>query len=272
MNASDTEARARLDVALVVRGLAASRSAAARMIADGLVTVDGKPARKPATAIFDRTVIAVAESDHYVSRAAHKLAAALDAFPVEVSGSTVLDVGASTGGFTQVLLERGARQVIALDVGHDQLAPSIRADSRVTVVEGVNARYLGTDELDAIVAGRARPSMVVVDVSFIPLGLVLPALAHAVGAEADIIALIKPQFEVGRGRVKEGIVPTAELREDAVLGVLWSAWDLGLNTAGLISSPIAGAAGNREYLAWFSTSTGTNPTEWSGQVSALTQG
>lgn len=259
----------RLDVALSARGLAASRTAAARLIAEGLVTVDGRPAQKPAALVDDSSVVEVAESDHYVSRAAHKLNAALDAFPVQVEGCTALDVGASTGGFTQVLLERGAKRVIALDVGHDQLAPGIRGNARVQVVEGVNARYLTQESLREITGSRETPSLIVIDVSFIPLGLVLPALVSATGANADILALIKPQFEVGRGRVKEGIVRDVRLREDAVSGVLWAAWDLGLGTSGLISSPIAGTQGNHEYLAWFSSSGGSNPTEWSEQVSAL---
>lgn len=271
MTASELSARARLDVTLVVRGIVDSRTSAARLIAEGMVTVDGHPALKPSTLVFPNSDIVVASVDHYVSRAAHKLVAALDAFPVVVSGCIALDVGASTGGFTQVLLERGAKRVIALDVGHGQLAPSIRTDYRVEVVEGVNARYLTREELGEITQGGELPGVVVADLSFISLGLVLPAVVASVAPGADIVALIKPQFEVGRGGVKEGIVRDSGLREDAVSGVLWAAWDLGLNTAGLISSPIAGTGGNREYLAWLSTDVGSNPTEWSGQVSALTK-
>lgn len=259
----------RLDVALAARGLAPSRTSAARLIARGVVTVDGRPAVKPSALVSDKSVLDVAPTDHYVSRAAHKLLAALDAFGVPVAGRTALDVGASTGGFTQVLLDRGARRVLALDVGHDQLAPIIRSDGRVVLVEGVNARSLTAQSLAGFLSGGALPDLVVVDVSFIPLGLVLPAIVRSVGPRADIIALIKPQFEVGRGGVKEGIVRSAGLREDAVAGVLWAAWDLGFGTAGLISSPMAGTAGNQEYLAWFCTGEGTNPTEWSERVSAL---
>ncbi len=259
----------RLDVAIAARGLATSRTSAARLIADGLVTVDGRPALKPSVLVSGTSEVVVASVDHYVSRAAHKLLAALDAFAVPVAGRTVLDVGASTGGFTQVLLERGAKRVIALDVGHGQLAPVIRSDERVVVAEGVNARYLTKQALEGIARGESLPDLVVADVSFIGLGLVLPAVVESLGAKIDIVALIKPQFEVGRGGVREGIVRDAGLREDAVAGVLWSAWDLGLGTAGIISSPIAGTAGNQEYLAWFSTGVGTNPTEWMEQVSAL---
>ena len=271
MNVAETSGSSRLDVALAARGLASSRTTATRLIADGLVTVDGRPALKPAAKVSDANVVAVADADHYVSRAAHKLVAALEAFDVTVEGRVALDVGASTGGFTQVLLERGVLRVIALDVGHGQLAPIIRNDTRVVVVEGINARYLTKEQLAQITPGESVPSLVVADLSFISLGLVLPAIVDTVGKQADIIALIKPQFEVGRGGVKEGIVRDAGLRDDAVAGVLWEAWDLGFGTAGVISSPIAGTAGNHEYLAWFSTEVGSNPTEWVEQVSALTK-
>lgn len=259
----------RLDTAVASRGLARSRTSAARLIAGGMVTVDGRPALKASLHVPADSVIAVAGIDHYVSRAAHKLVAALDAFDVDVAGRTVLDAGASTGGFTQVLLEQGARSVIALDVGHGQLAPIIRNDERVIAVEGVNVRFLTRESLAPLLRDASKPSLVVADLSFISLGLVLPAIIESVGSDADIIALIKPQFEVGRGGVKEGIVRDAGLREDAISGVLWAAWDLGLGTAGLISSPIAGSAGNHEYLAWFSTGRGSNPTEWTEQVSTL---
>jgi len=259
----------RLDATLAARGLARSRSSAAQLIADGLVTVDGRPALKPALRVRPEQHIEIAAIDHYVSRAAHKLLAALDAFPVVMAGRAALDVGASTGGFTQVLLERGAATVIALDVGHEQLAPSVRDDERVVVIEGVNARYLTRESLSALAPAAAVPDLVVADLSFISLGLVLPALVDTVGADADFVVLIKPQFEVGRGGIREGIVHDPALREDAVAGVLWSAWDLGLPTAGVLSSPIAGSAGNREYLAWFSTAAGSNPTEWSERVSAI---
>lgn len=233
------------------------------------MTVDGRPATKAAQRVSDAHVIAVAASDGYVSRAALKLLAALDAFPIDVAGRTALDVGASTGGFTQVLLERGAKSVVALDVGHEQLAPAIRAAQNVVVIEGANARFLTRDVFAEAGVGEI-PTVVVADLSFISLGLVLPALVGTVGVDADFVVLVKPQFEVGRGGVREGIVRDPALREDAVNGVLWSAWDVGLPTAGVISSPIVGGSGNREYLAWFSTEAGSNPTEWTEQVSALT--
>lgn len=261
----------RLDVALTARGFTSSRTNAARLIADGLVTVSGVAVPKASTQVTEAHTIDVASVDHYVSRAAHKLSAALDVFSVAVQGLTVLDIGASTGGFTQVLLERGAQRVIALDVGHGQLAPLIRNDERVVVIEGENARYLSKKRLAELVPGDVWPNLVVADISFIGLGLVLPAIVESVGLDVDIVALVKPQFEVGRGGIKEGIVRDAALRDDAVTGVLWSAWDLGLGTSGVISSPIAGNAGNREYLVWLSARSGTNPTEWTEQVSALTK-
>lgn len=232
------------------------------------MTVDGAPVLKPSTSVAEAAVIEIAGADHYVSRAAHKLLAGLDAFDVDPAGRLALDVGASTGGFTQVLLERGAARVAALDVGHGQLAPSIRGDARVVVIEGFNARELGARELAEASGIRESPTVVVADLSFISLTTVLPAMV-ATAPDADFVVLVKPQFEVGRGGVKEGIVRDAGLRDDAVMGVLWAAWDLGLGTLGVISSPIAGSAGNREYLAHLHAARGVNPTEWTGRIPAL---
>lgn len=239
----------RLDVALVERGLARSRTRAARLIADGLVTVDGRPVVRPSTRVAGNARLDVAETDSYVSRAAHKLLAGLDAFEVPVSGRFALDAGASTGGFTQVLLERGAARVLAVDVGHGQLAPSLRADARVDVYEGVNVRGLDRAALAALTGSERRPDLVVADLSFISLALVLPALRDAAVPEADFVVLLKPQFEVGRRGVREGVVRDEALRGDAIRDVLRAAWDLGLGTGGLIRSPIVGANGNQEYLA-----------------------
>ncbi|MDQ4138146.1 MAG: TlyA family RNA methyltransferase, partial [Actinomycetota bacterium] len=259
----------RLDAALADRGLARSRTHAARLIADGVVTVDGRPALKPSQRVEDSQAIDVAQDDGHVSRAALKLIAALDAFPVPVAGRLALDVGASTGGFTQVLLERGAATVIALDVGHGQLHPDIRFHPRVRVVEGVNARYLTAPSLAELSGIPEVPDLVVADLSFISLPTVLPGLVDTVGTSADMILLIKPQFEVGRSGIREGVVRDRGLRRDAVERVLWAAWDMGLPTAGLLPSPIVGSSGNQEYLAWFSEVSGTNPTEWLTQLSQL---
>jgi 23S rRNA (cytidine1920-2'-O)/16S rRNA (cytidine1409-2'-O)-methyltransferase len=250
----------RLDAALAERGIVRSRTVAAKLIADGLVTVDGKPVVKASHKVRDNQVIEVAATDHYVSRGAHKLNAALDAFDLPVAGRTVLDAGASTGGFSQVLLERGAAQVIAVDVGHGQLAAQLALEPRLALVEGFNLRYATAESIAA--ASR-------VPLSFISLTTVLPALVATAQPGADFVLLIKPQFEVGRGGIREGIVHNPALRADAVAGVLWAGWDLGLRTNGLIASPIAGGAGNHEYLCWMTTEAGSNPTEWMDRITAL---
>jgi len=259
----------RLDAALVRRGLARSRALAVAAIAEGRVRIDGAPATKPASRVAPDAVLTVEGDERWVSRSAGKLDAALEAFAVDPAGRLVLDVGASTGGFTQVLLERGAREVIALDVGHGQLVPGLRADPRVRVVEGVNARELDPGLLASVSGTDERPDLVVADLSFIPLGLVLPALAATASEGADLVLLVKPQFEVGRTGVREGIVRDRHARHDALGGVLWAAWDLGLGTAGVISSPVVGTAGNQEYLVWLSAGVGGNPTEWGGAIDAL---
>jgi 23S rRNA (cytidine1920-2'-O)/16S rRNA (cytidine1409-2'-O)-methyltransferase len=264
-------AEARLDAALADRGIARSRTHAARLIADGSVTVDGRTVIKPSVRVGDDQVLALTAIDHYVSRAAHKLLAALDEFGVPVAGREALDIGASTGGFTQVLLERGAASVVALDVGHGQLDPFIGNNPAVTVIEGFNARDITVPTLDAAAGRAVRPTLVVADLSFISLTLVLPSVVATVGTDADYVLLIKPQFEVGRTGVKEGIVHDPGLRADAISDVLWAAWDLGLPTSGLMSSPILGAAGNHEYLVWFSARSGSNPTEWRDRVLALSR-
>jgi 23S rRNA (cytidine1920-2'-O)/16S rRNA (cytidine1409-2'-O)-methyltransferase len=259
----------RLDAELAERGLARSRTHAARLIADGLVSVDGQAVLKASARVDADSTIELAHVDHHVSRAALKLIGALDAFPVPVEGRLALDVGASTGGFTQVLLERGARTVIALDVGHGQLHPTLRSDPRVRVVEGANARYLTAESLAELSGVAEVPDLVVADLSFISLRTVLPALVDTVGHSADLILLIKPQFEVGRNGIREGVVRDPALRRDAVEQVLWAAWDVDLPTAGILPSPIVGTSGNREYLAWFSGASGRNPTEWLGRVARL---
>ena len=259
----------RLDAALAARGLARSRTHAATLIAEGLVSVDGRPVVKASTPVADSAVLEVAASDHYVSRAAHKLIAGLDAFGVEVSGRLGLDMGASTGGFTQVLRERGADPVIAVDVGHGQLAAPIAADPGVISIEGFNVRHMTPESLAEASGVAAPPSVITGDLSFISLAHVLPA-ARAVAAEgADLVLLIKPQFEVGRTAVKGGLVTNPTLRADAVARVLWSAWDAGFGTRGIISSPIVGTHGNSEYIAHLAPGRGTNPTEWLSTVNRL---
>ena len=236
------------------------------------MTVDGRAVLKASFPTKGDATIQVAGIDHYVSRAAHKLIGALDAFGVDPAGRHALDVGASTGGFTQVLLERGAASVIALDVGHGQLVTAIRSDPRVSVVEGSNARYLEAEVLRAASGNADLISIVVGDLSFISLTMVLPALVRSVGLEADYVLLIKPQFEVGRQGIREGIVHDAGLRSDAVQAVLWAAHDVGLGTAGVVPSPIVGTNGNHEYCVHLSARAGTNPTEWIGRIDEMTKG
>ncbi|GGF35202.1 TlyA family rRNA (cytidine-2'-O)-methyltransferase [Microbacterium sorbitolivorans] len=238
---------ARLDAELADRGLARSRSNAARLIADGRVRVDGRVAEKPSLRVTAEQVIEV-DADHYVSRAAHKLIAGLDGFGIDVAGRTALDMGASTGGFTQVLLERGAVRVAAVDVGHDQLADEIRDDARVSTVEGYNVRYMTRASLAEESGIDAAPSIVTGDLSFISLSHVLPAVKAVMAADADVVLLVKPQFEVGRTGIRGGIVVDDARREAAVAGVLAEAESLGFVVHGLLPSPVEGTHGNREAL------------------------
>jgi 23S rRNA (cytidine1920-2'-O)/16S rRNA (cytidine1409-2'-O)-methyltransferase len=265
---------ARLDAALAQRGLARSRTHAAQLIEAGLVTVDGRGVVKPSARVDDTAVLSVAATDHYVSRAAHKLVAALDAFGVAVAGRLALDMGASTGGFTQVLRERGAAPVIAADVGHGQLADAVRADPEVIAVEGFNVRYMTPASLAEASGIRTAPAVITADLSFISLAHVLAPAAAVAAPDADLVVLIKPQFEVGRTGVKEGLVTDPGRRVEAVADALWAAWDAGLGVHGLIASPIVGTHGNREYLAHLrphpaSTDGPGNPTEWLDTVNRL---
>jgi 23S rRNA (cytidine1920-2'-O)/16S rRNA (cytidine1409-2'-O)-methyltransferase len=262
---------ARLDAAVAARGLARSRTHAAQLIEAGLVSVAGRPVVKPSAKVGDGDAITVAASDHYVSRAAHKLIAGLDAFDVAVAGRIALDMGASTGGFTQVLRERGADPVIAVDVGHGQLSAELGADSGVISVEGFNVRHMTPGSLAAASGVDAAPGLVTGDLSFISLAHVLPAAASVCASDTDLVLLIKPQFEVGRAGVREGLVTDAGKRADAVAGVLWAAWDAGLGTRGVVASPIAGTHGNHEFVAHFTpgATDATNPTQWLDTVNRL---
>ena len=262
----------RLDVALAARGLARSRNHATALITDGLVSVDGRPVIKASTPVRDDAELAVAGADHYVGRAAHKLIAAIDGFDVAVDGRLALDMGASTGGFTQVLRERGARKVLAVDVGHGQLAPSIAADPAVTQVEGYNVRYMTPENLAEATGEDTPPDLIVGDLSFISLELVLPAVAQVAAPDADVILLIKPQFEVGRTAVRGGLVTDPATRADAVARTVWSAWDVGLGMLGIVPSPILGTHGNAEYLVHLAPGRGSDPSEWTERINALAGG
>jgi 23S rRNA (cytidine1920-2'-O)/16S rRNA (cytidine1409-2'-O)-methyltransferase len=237
----------RLDTLLVDRGLAASRERARALILAGNVRVNGQAASKAGTPVPADAEVIVATPDHpYVGRGGLKLAHALDTFAIPVIGRTALDIGASTGGFTDVLLQRGAARVVSLDVGHGQLDWKIRNDPRVDVIERKNARTLTLADLPP---GRAPFQIVTIDVSFISLRLILPVVPALLDAGADVIALVKPQFEAGRAEVgKGGIVRDPAVHARVLEEVAVAADALGLRRAGTTESPIAGMEGNREYL------------------------
>jgi 23S rRNA (cytidine1920-2'-O)/16S rRNA (cytidine1409-2'-O)-methyltransferase len=236
--------RERLDKLLVDRGAVASRERARRLVMAGAVRVGERVVDKPGALVAIDAPITVSGADiPYVSRGGLKLAAALDAFAMPVRGRVVLDVGASTGGFTDCVLQRGARAVIAVDVGYGQFAWSLRRDPRVTLLERTNIRRLD------VAALPARPELAVIDVSFISLGLVLSVVAEAVVAGGDIVALVKPQFEVGKGQVGGGgVVRDPSLQAAAVAGVRARAQALGLEVRGECESPLRGPKGNREFF------------------------
>lgn len=262
----------RLDAALASWGLARSRTHAATLIAAGVVSVNGRQIVKASTAVDDAAEITVAETDHYVSRGAHKLVAALDSFEVPVRDRLALDMGASTGGFTQVLRERGARKVLAVDVGHGQLAAPIAADDAVVNVEGFNVRHMTRENLADATGEPTAPELVVGDLSFISLELILPSVAAVAASEADIVLLVKPQFEVGRTAVRGGLVTDPATRADAVARVVWNGWDAGLGMLGIIASPILGTHGNAEFLVHMSPGRGSNPTQWTGRIDEMAGG
>jgi 23S rRNA (cytidine1920-2'-O)/16S rRNA (cytidine1409-2'-O)-methyltransferase len=237
----------RLDSVLVERGLVGSRERARALILAGQVRVDGHPVTKAGAAVAAAAEISVATPDHpYVGRGGIKLAHALDAFGIAVDGRLALDIGASTGGFTDVLLQRGATRVVALDVGHGQLDWKLRSDPRVVVLERVNARALSPDQLPA--DARAF-DIVTIDVSFISLRQILPVVPPLLADGGDVVALVKPQFEAGRADVgKGGIVRDPAVHERTVEDVIAAADRVGLTRIMLVDSPITGMEGNREFL------------------------
>ncbi|MCQ6554066.1 TlyA family RNA methyltransferase [Streptomyces sp. C10-9-1] len=245
-------ARRRLDAELVRRKLARSREHAAQLIAAGRVTVGGNTAAKSATQVETSAAIVVSADDDdpdYVSRGGHKLAGALAAFAplgLAVEGRRALDAGASTGGFTDVLLRAGVSHVVAVDVGYGQLAWSLQSDERVTVKDRTNVREMTLETIDGVPV-----DLVVGDLSFIPLGLVLPALVACSAPGADLVLMVKPQFEVGRERLGSGgVVRSAQLRAEAVTAVAARAAELGLGVRGVTASPLPGPSGNVEYFLW----------------------
>jgi 23S rRNA (cytidine1920-2'-O)/16S rRNA (cytidine1409-2'-O)-methyltransferase len=241
--------RSRLDAELVRRGLARSREHASQLVADGRVTVRGTVATKPATAVeLDTAVVVRDDTDDpkWASRGAHKLVGALKAFDaITVVGSRCLDAGASTGGFTDVLLRAGAARVVAADVGRGLLDWRLRTDERVVVKDKTNVRSLTPEDIDGTV------DLVVADLSFISLKLVLPALVSCLNPDGDLVPMVKPQFEVGKERLGSGgVVRDPALRAEAVLDVVAAAADLGLRLHGVTASPLPGPSGNVEFFAW----------------------
>jgi 23S rRNA (cytidine1920-2'-O)/16S rRNA (cytidine1409-2'-O)-methyltransferase len=242
----------RLDAELVRRGLARSRQHAGDLVRAGLVSVAGQVATKPATQVDPAVAVRITagtDDPGYASRGGHKLAGALDAFAaggLDVAGRSCLDAGASTGGFTDVLLRREAAHVVAVDVGYGQLVWRLRQDERVTVRDRCNVRDLSVDQLPY------RPDLVVADLSFISLRLVLPALRACSVPGADLVLMVKPQFEVGKERLGSGgVVRDPSVRTEAVLSVARAAAGLGLGTRDVTASPLPGPSGNVEYFLWF---------------------
>lgn len=238
-------AKQRLDVLLVARGLAESREQAQRLIMAGEVLVNDTVNDKPGKSVPEDVMLRVRTPLPYVSRGGVKLAAALDAFGLDVTGLVAVDVGASTGGFTDCLLQRGVAQVYAIDVGYGQLAWKLRADARVVNLERTNIRYL------ASLPNGVLADLAVIDASFISLALVLPATLNLLTPQAQVVALIKPQFEAGKEQVgKGGVVRDAKVHRRVLEETIAWARQCGLTVAGLIVSPLLGPAGNVEFLIW----------------------
>jgi 23S rRNA (cytidine1920-2'-O)/16S rRNA (cytidine1409-2'-O)-methyltransferase len=249
--------RSRLDTLLVQRGLAESRERARALILAGQVEVAGDPAAKAGTMVPDDTEVRVIGPDHpWVGRGGVKLAHALETFGIDVTGRLGLDIGASTGGFTDVLLARDAARVIALDVGHSQLHWRLRTDPRVIVIEGMNARGLSRETLPDLGPGAG---VVTIDVSFISLRLIFPVLPPLLAPAADIVALVKPQFEAGRKDVGRGVIRDPAVHARVLEDVTAEARHAGLVRCGLTASPITGAQGNEEFLMHLRAARSGNP-------------
>jgi 23S rRNA (cytidine1920-2'-O)/16S rRNA (cytidine1409-2'-O)-methyltransferase len=248
----------RLDLLLVERGLAKSRERAQALVLAGAVRVDGRPAQKPGSPVpLDASIEVIARDHPFVGRGGVKMEGALTVLGVAAAGRVVLDIGASTGGFTDCLLKRGAKRVYALDVGHGLLDWSLRGDPRVVVLEGRNARYLSPGDLPEAV------DLAVIDVSFISLRLILPPLPPLLASGADVVALVKPQFEVGKGETgRGGIVREPEKHLKSLHSIVSAALKTGFTVRGACRSPLAGAEGNREFFLHLSLgSTGAVPGE-----------
>ncbi len=238
--------KARIDAVLAERGLFPSRSAAAGAVRAGEVRVgrDGPVALRPSQLVEPEATLIVDEGPRYVSRGGTKLENALEALSIDVSGRECLDVGASTGGFTDCMLQRGASRVAAVDVAYGQIDARLREDPRVTVIERLNAREMLPSDLPF------QPALATVDVSFISLSKVLPAVQRCLAPGGEVLAMVKPQFELGRERVGRGVVRDDDDRHEAILAVAAAAHDLGLPVRGFASSGLPGPKGNRETFVW----------------------
>jgi 23S rRNA (cytidine1920-2'-O)/16S rRNA (cytidine1409-2'-O)-methyltransferase len=255
----------RLDLALVERGIASSRTKAQRLIVRGVVTVNGAVVGKPSHLVEADDEIVCHELDRDVGRGALKLRAALERWGLPVDGAHCVDLGASTGGFTQVLLEAGASSVVAIDVGHDQLHLTLREDPRVYSWEGQSVLEL-TGELWGSQGLPTDVRVVVVDLSFVSLGAVAKPIASLFGVHSHYVLLVKPQFEVGRGNTTRGVVRDERLREQALRGVV-DAWrEAGVPARDVMCSPITGEKGNVEYLLYASATSSVHPAEWDGYI------
>jgi 23S rRNA (cytidine1920-2'-O)/16S rRNA (cytidine1409-2'-O)-methyltransferase len=264
--------KVRLDRLLVERGLVDSRERGQRLIMAGEVMLGDRVADRPSLLVQPDADIRIKQPLPYASRGGFKLAAALDAFDVPISGSVCADVGASTGGFTDVLLQRGALRVIAIDVGYGQIDWKLRNDPRVTVLDRTNARTLAALPADPATGQATVAHVVTIDVSFISLRLILPAVAGWLSDDGHVVALIKPQFEAGRDRVgKGGVVRDRQAHADVLRSVLGWAIEHGWKVCGLIRSPVEGSAGNVEFLAWLTLPAreDTPPTDFSTIIDQL---
>jgi 23S rRNA (cytidine1920-2'-O)/16S rRNA (cytidine1409-2'-O)-methyltransferase len=243
MDCRTLELKVRLDQLIVDKGLASSRERARALILAGQVSVDGRPVTKAGTQIVTDADVTLIAPDHpYVGRGGLKLAHALDTFGILVAGRDALDIGASTGGFTDVLLKRGAARVVALDVGHGQIDWTLRNDPRVVVIEKFNARHLTPNDLPGPV------DLVVIDVSFISLRQILPVVPPILRTGGDVIALVKPQFEAGRAEARKGVVRDAAVQARVIENIRAAAREVGLTPVSSVPSPITGAKGNQEFL------------------------
>ena len=245
----------RLDTLLFQKGWAPSREAARRMIEAGRVLVDGKPCTRPGQGIsLEQSIKRIGEEEPFVSRGGHKLQKALEVFPISLDGKLCMDIGASTGGFTDCMLQHGAREVYAIDVGYGQLAPKLLRDARVHNLERVNIRYLSEGQMPE------KADFISIDVSFISLTLVLPVARRFLREDGELVALIKPQFEAGRGKVgKNGVVRDPAIHREVVDKAVAFAAENGFLVRGLDFSPVKGPQGNIEYLMWLCPGEGLAP-------------